>query len=148
MTVEERFNYWIDKSQECWVWNGTIGDNKYGQFYAYGKKHLAHRFAYELAFGSIPKGFCVMHSCDNPPCVNPNHLSAGTSKDNTHDMIRKGRQKCGIGERQHCAKLKESDVLRIREIAKEASRSSIAKEYGVDPSLISRIVNGKYWKHL
>jgi hypothetical protein len=72
---------------ECWEWSASRFNAGYGQC---GHK-LAHRVSYEYFIGQIPSGICVLHKCDNPPCVNPKHLFLGTRKDNTHDMINKGR---------------------------------------------------------
>ena len=79
----------LDKSSACWTWTGKRYPTGYGRF----GKHYAHRVAYELAYGPIPEGMHVCHSCDNPPCCNPAHLWIGTPKDNMQDRERKGRGK-------------------------------------------------------
>lgn len=82
------------KSNECWEWKGAINNVGYGMFRENNDKMVtAHRKSYELHKGEIPKGMCICHSCDNPKCVNPDHLWLGTIKDNIDDMIRKGRNK-------------------------------------------------------
>lgn len=82
---------WSDSG--CWLWTGHLTAAGYGRFpLEHGTPPLyAHRYAYERAHGPIPPGLVVMHSCDNPPCVNPAHLSAGTQRDNVLDMMQKGR---------------------------------------------------------
>lgn len=75
----------------CWLWTGEIGSSGYGRFYAYGRKYRAHRFSYEAYKGEIPKGMLILHSCDNPRCVNPDHLRVGTDADNTRDKMERGR---------------------------------------------------------
>ena len=78
----------------CWVWNGAKRTKfSYGVFSIKHQNHQAHRIAWELVNGSIPDGLFVLHKCDNPPCVNPEHLFLGTHIDNMRDMVKKGRAK-------------------------------------------------------
>jgi hypothetical protein len=94
--AETRFWMRIDKSAAggCWVWTAARGDHGYGTLQGdNGRTVGAHRFSYELHNGAIPAGLVVMHSCDNPPCVNPAHLSVGTHADNARDMVLKGRSR-------------------------------------------------------
>ncbi len=98
-TVEERFNkkYLINEDTDCWEWTAALNNIGYGMFrWATGKMRTAHRASYELHKGPIPAGLSVCHSCDNPKCVNPEHLWAGTMKDNFDDMVSKGRAKLGL----------------------------------------------------
>jgi hypothetical protein len=90
-------DFWkrVDKTTNpkgCWEWTGNTDIDGYGTFNCNHKKWLAHRFSMLIA-GQDPEGWIVMHSCDNPPCVNPEHLSLGTPADNTQDMLSKGRWK-------------------------------------------------------
>jgi hypothetical protein len=89
----------------CWEWIGARVASRwpYGQFRAHGTLVLAHRYAYEEFVGAIPAGMVVMHTCDNPPCVNPDHLAVGTQSDNLRDMARKGRHARPFAARTHCA---------------------------------------------
>lgn len=91
--VEDRFWEKVDKRghDECWGWNGSKSSHGYGQLRINDRLNMAHRFSYELHNGPIPDGLDVLHKCDNPPCCNPNHLFVGTAKDNTADMLAKGR---------------------------------------------------------
>lgn len=82
----------------CWEWTGWRAHG-YGYFFHEGKDQRAHRVSYELFVGSIPDGLVVMHSCDNRPCVNPDHLSVGTQADNVRDMVAKGRQRNRVAAR-------------------------------------------------
>jgi len=81
----------IKSSDECWEYIGLLDKDGYGSFMINYKNMRAHRVAYESFYGSIPKKLLVLHKCDNPSCCNPNHLWLGTNKDNTQDMINKGR---------------------------------------------------------
>lgn len=78
---------------ECWIWTSSRHRQGYGTFSINNECNLAHRVAFELRFGKISDGLDVLHSCDNPPCVNPYHLFLGTHNDNMRDMIKKGRWK-------------------------------------------------------
>lgn len=104
MSLLERFEEKVEPVTEsgCHIWMGCCTPKGYGQFRADGKTALAHRIAYELYRGPIPEGMCACHTCDNPSCVNPEHLSLGTPKDNTHDMLRKGRYRNGNTDKTHC----------------------------------------------
>ena len=100
LSPKDRFLNLVEKTDDCWNWIGCLNAGGYGYTsICKGKKKVrnivAHRRAYELFVGPIPDDFLVLHKCDNPPCVNPNHLFIGTQKDNVADMFRKGRQKNG-----------------------------------------------------
>ncbi len=88
---ETRFWKYVIKTEDCWLWIGAKSNHGYGSFGDGKKVVCAHRFSYELFKGEIPKGLLVCHSCDNRVCVNPKHLWLGKYKDNTQDMLLKGR---------------------------------------------------------
>lgn len=92
-----RFWEKVDKSGDCWLWTAHVaGSNGYGQFaITHIRMTMAHRFSYELHYGAIPDGLKVLHSCDTPRCVRPDHLFLGTNADNTADMFAKGRAATG-----------------------------------------------------
>jgi hypothetical protein len=90
--VTERFWQWVDTSSgDCWTWTGGSTTGGYGKFWLNGRTISAHRVSYVMHFGTIPDGLLVLHSCDNPPCVRPDHLSLGTYRDNARDSMAKGR---------------------------------------------------------
>ena len=145
-TIEERFGAKVDirGADECWEWTAirSPAASGYGIFVAKsgaGGLVRAHRFSYALANGEIPKGALVCHKCDNPPCVNPNHLFLGTHSDNQRDSLAK--------DRTHLAKLTVADVCRIRAMLAEGwSNAGIANAFGVSPQTINNIRRGKSWR--
>jgi len=109
---------------------------------------LAHRIAWELKNnGPVPDGKCVLHHCDNPPCVNPNHLFLGTHAANMLNMVEKNRQ--ARGEQNGRRKLTEVDVLRIRRgYYADLTTKEIAKKLGVSCRTIQKVLRGVAWKHV
>ena len=146
-TVEERFWPKVDQSGGlfgCWEWTGAKAGWGYGQIKINGKHAGAHRVIYEWMHGPIPKGLCVLHHCDNPPCVNPAHLWLGTHADNALDSCAKGRR--AKGESHSSAKLTEKDVHEIR-LDKRLLRI-VALAYGVSPGTIGDIRKRRIWRAL
>jgi hypothetical protein len=92
VSVEDKIKKYVNKTNTCWIWVGCKDRHGYGKVSVQGKVVLAHRAIYEFFSNKIPTGKLLMHSCDNPACVNPEHLSIGTHQDNYDDMIRKGRK--------------------------------------------------------
>lgn len=142
---DERFWSKVDKSggaDSCWPWLGSV--DRYGVFRS-SVGHWAHRYSYVLNVGQLDRGVHVCHRCDNPICVNPQHLFAGTNTDNRLDSVRKGRQAKGEGNGQ--AKLRERDVIEIRRrLAKCERQRALAREFGVSQSTISAIATGLIWR--
>lgn len=135
----------IREGSGCWEWTASRFNNGYGKFWHGGENRGAHRVSYELYHGSIPDGMYVCHRCDNPACINPDHLFLGTSRDNAADKVAKERQARGLGH--GLAKLTEADIQAIRE-ATDISNIELGKRYGVHNSSISRIRLGKTWAHV
>ncbi len=132
----------------CWGWIGYKNKKGYGCFKVDKKVLKAHRFSYMKYIGPIPSGLCVCHKCDNPSCVNPNHLFVGTNHDNIIDKVNKKR--CAKGEKHSRLKLtwKQVKEIRLTFIKRDRIFGSIAlsKKYNVNSSTILRIINGTIWK--
>lgn len=149
----ELFRFWskVDRSGECWLWSGAKTSAGYGEFYLAGSMVYAHRYSDQLVRGPIPKGVMVLHRCDAPSCVNPDHLFRGTHQDNMDDMWRKGRGNPGraVGEDHPQAKLSLDDVraIRARRFAGE-SREALAAEFGITPSYVYDLVARRAWSHV
>ena len=139
--AEERFWSKVDKRgpEECWEWTRYSNARGYGKFRLNDKSVFAHRVAWEMSNGTIPNGLCVCHTCDNPSCCNPAHLSLGTPKDNMCDARDKGRM----------SKLAESDVLCVRYWLKKGhTQEKIAEAFGVSRATVGHIKTGVTWGYL
>lgn len=132
----------IGNPDQCWPWGGTINRQRYG----YGKFSIgntafrAHRIAYMIAKGDIPRGLVVRHRCDNPACVNPGHLDVGTIADNVRDMISRNRH--SHGERHYNTKLSDADVAEIRAASGRGCQRRMSRKFGISESTVSQIKNG------
>jgi HNH endonuclease len=136
----KRFWDKVKQGPGCWEWmKGALISGR-GYFRFRGAPRLANRIAWILTRGEIPEGMCVLHRCDNPKCVNPDHLFLGTQADNLADMRAKGRY------RNPTSKLTASDVLNIRIL--DIPQINLAKLYGVTKTTISRIKLRRIWKHV
>lgn len=167
-----RFLSKVEKTNNCWLWKGGLGRGGYGKFHFKRKTMAAHRISFYFHNGIIPRDKVVCHSCDNPKCVNPDHLWLGTYTENMQDCKKKGRfngtfpvlnQNQHIyreykkslnrpnkkGEFHHLQKLKNEDVKEIRSLYKKGYKQGIiAKKYEIHQSNVSDIVNYKLWKHI
>ncbi len=150
-TLAERFHAKVMPVPEagCWLWTASTSKG-YGQL-SRGtglSPYKAHRLSWELHRGPIPEGMDMLHKCDTPSCVNPDHLFVGTAKDNVDDMDSKGRrvnaQPKGVAHWQ--SKLTDDEVRAIR--AATESQRAIGRQFGVHQTLVSLIKLRKIWKHV
>lgn len=134
---------------DCLIWLGGVDHYGYGRITIEHKRYRVHRVMYEMVYNPIPDNKVIMHSCDIPNCVEPEHLSVGTQYENIMDAFRKGRNGSAYGEKQSNTILTAEKVIAIREEHKRYhSLKELAKKYGVSVSSINQIVRGKRWNHL
>ena len=161
-SLEDRFWARVKRAAGCWFWQGSRNATDYGLIYP-GRKSkrslLAHRVSWEIHNGPIPNGLHVLHHCDTPPCVNPEHVFLGTQTDNNADRDAKGRG--NIGAKNGAAVLKAGQVREIlrrydnrdprpstRKWRNPDGVTAIAEDYGVDTVTVFDIVHRKTWTHL
>lgn len=133
---------------ECFL---CISHKPNARGYCYINRHKKqwrlHRYVYEIYYGSIPKGLVIRHKCDNPLCINPNHLELGTPADNSNDMVKRNRS--AKGEKVNTSKLNASQVKEIRkQYHKGLSKKRLSKLFNISVSNIDCVVNNRIWKHL
>lgn len=177
MNATERFWLCVQKAAGCWLWTGYKDRDGYGRFKVNSKTVGAHQFSYQLHRGAIPNGLHICHHCDNPSCVNSDHLFLGTNQDNIADRTRKGRTASGEHNGHYTkpentkrgtthynygntnapqkgvgngrAKLTEDDVRNIRRLAnRNLSKRAIAAQFGVTDVLIGKIIRRELWPHV
>lgn len=131
----------------CHTWQGYVAPDGYGRFAVSSRRCLAHRVAFFLHYGVDPGELLVMHTCDNTICVNPEHLKLGTNDENMADMVSKKRSP--FGENSPRAKLKESEVVQIREMRRLGVRISvISRLFKINWNTINQVVNYITWRHI
>jgi hypothetical protein len=163
VALVERFWARVRKTYGCWLWQGgcykhpRTGEPSYGCVWTGDKKagtgrmRAAHIVSWEMAFGPVPLGMKVCHSCDNPACVRPDHLFLGTQGDNVADMMAKGRKRPARGSQQGSALLSEDQVAELLQGYRRNTRGerrAWAVRLGVSPDTITSIVGGKGWNHV
>lgn len=143
--IEKLFWSNVIKTENCWIYTKSLLSSGYGRV---GQKR-AHRFSYELHCGAIPENMYVCHRCDNPPCVNPNHLFLGTPKDNVTDRVNKRRCNTPAGDRHWNRKLTESLIITIKEMINNGMHyRDVADKFNVSHATIHDIKQNKTWKHV
>lgn len=158
-TLEQRLWSRIKKGtpDECWYWTGAHTPAGYGVISVNNHMTTAHRIVYILIYGEVDDNLIVCHTCDNPPCCNPNHLFIGTHKTNAEDKVKKGRQPRGDkisfrmrGEKNPHSILTKKQVFEIRKavINKTDTQRQLAAKHGVQVACISKIITRRTWKHI
>lgn len=139
-SVQCRFWVWVDirSEAECWPWLGQTDSNGYGRIRVGGRNQKTNRIAYQLAHGDIPAGGHICHTCDNPICVNPDHLWIGTHAENMKDMARKGRRP-RVG-----SKLTEAQAIEI--YRDNRPERQIASDFNISHSIVNDIKNRRKWR--
>lgn len=137
---------WVADQNGCHIWIGPRHRQGYGRF----GKEFSHRVAYRAAYGSIPPGKHVLHSCDNPPCVNPEHLHLGTHQENMRERDERGRRTPARGSDVGGAKLTEDKVKSIRHLYATGgyTQRELGAQNGVCRSTITCIIRRKTWRHV
>jgi len=159
--LQKRFESFVDRSGECWMWTGETDQNGYGVLLVtlgLNKRKLqrTHRLSWEIYRGPIPDGQCVLHKCDTPGCVRPDHLFLGTQAENLKDMWGKGRGRDAVetashGEKSHMARVTAEIVIEIRRrYAAGENPSVIHKDMQIPISIhgVKAICGRRTWKHL
>lgn len=149
-SAEDKFWSHVEKSNDCWNWVGGKDGGGYGCFSSsMMKERKSHRISWILHYGEIPNGMHILHHCDNPSCVNPNHLFIGKNVDNVRDKIRKGRIGDFSGTRNGMCKLTENEVLNIRKLHDEGvSYRMLSKKFNIGMTQIGRIIRKESWAWL
>lgn len=128
----------------CWLWLGASSPIGHGSVAVFGKVKRAHRVSWEVYRGPIPQGMCVCHKCDNPYCVNPDHLFLGTQTDNLRDMKQKRRH--AFGSKNGMARLTPEKIIAIR--ADKRKPRFIAADYGISANHVWQIKSRARWGHI
>ena len=144
--LAERFWSKVTKGDGCWDWTASLNDGGYGRFGYEGRTCLAHRVSWVLEHGGEMPELWVLHHCDNPRCVRPDHLFLGTDADNQRDKNEKGRGARGEGLHNI---LTELDVLFIRRRYEGGDRQvDLARHFDVNPGVVNAVLSGRSWGHV
>lgn len=140
-------NIKINHDSKCWEWIGHKDSDGYGSITFKYKTIKSHRESYKIFNGEIPKNLSVLHRCDNPSCINPDHLFLGNQSDNHKDMVSKKRH--GFGERNGMSKLTTAQARKVKNMLKFGFKATeISKKLNLTYSSVQKICKGIRWKHI
>lgn len=139
-----RLMTYVEKTRTCWLWTGVKDIDGYGKTNVRSKLIRSHRLFYELFKGPVPSDKFVCHSCDNPPCVNPEHLHLGTNQQN---HLEKRERKRIHGERNPNSRVTEKDVREMRSLYPSLKLLDLSKKFGISMTQVSNIVRHKSWSN-
>lgn len=151
ISEKHKANFWAKiikrEDSDCWDWSGFKDKNGYPRMVVNKNPLRGNRISYLIHFGFLTPGKLILHSCDNPSCCNPSHLSEGSPKDNTDDRERRGRS--AKGQKIKRSKLTEDQVKNIRDLrSKGASYSNLCDQFGVNITAVFSVVHHLTWKHV
>lgn len=165
--AEERFWIKVKKTKDCWLWTAYKDKNGYGRFWFDKKLMLSHRFSWEIKNGKIKEGMFACHSCDNPTCVNPDHLFIGTCLDNMRDAKAKGKyvgrgqyfmrdyslkrkmENLPRGENHPNSKMTEKKVIEARKLREMGFPiGKLARKFGLTYTPMYMILKRKHWRNV
>lgn len=140
LSPNERFDKFTPNRHEndCWIWQGPVSTNGYGNIHFQRKTVSAHKFSYERFIGPVPAGMKICHRCDTPLCVNPEHFFLGTHRQNMDDMLAKGRKRNKALTREKVEEIRKA-------YANGVSAKKLAEQYGVNARTITHAVKFKTW---
>ena len=148
-TSIDKFFLWVNYSASngCWEWTGSKDGGGYGMAFVDGVMVKSHRYSWEYYFGSIPSGLWVLHKCDNPACINPEHLFLGTNGDNMKDKVKKERQSRLFGDKNGRCVMTKDLVIELRQLyaSGKFSYRDLVGRFNISQTQVARIIKKESW---